>query len=106
MFTLELKLSVIKILPAEVKSATVILLVETAYGFKNVVVIFAVNNCAATTVTLGLIVYPYPGSSTVTSDILPSVPILTVALAVVPPPYSKLPGMSAGGGSISKNGLW
>ena len=55
-FTLGLKLSVIKILPAVDKSATVIFAVETAYGFKNVVVIFAVNNCAATTVTLGLIV--------------------------------------------------
>ena len=32
------------------------LAVETAYGFKNVVVIFAVINCAATTVTEGLMV--------------------------------------------------
>ena len=55
-FTLELKLSVINILPALVKSATVMLAVETAYGFKNVVVIFAVSNCAATTVTEGLMV--------------------------------------------------
>ena len=55
-FTLGLKLSVIKILPAVDKFATVIFAVDTAYGFKNVVVIFAVNNCAATTVTLGLIV--------------------------------------------------
>ena len=50
--------------------------------------------------------YPYPGSVTSTLDIVPSCPILTVACAVVPPPYSKLPGISAGGGSISKKGLW
>ena len=68
--------------------------------------ILAVNNCAAITVTAGLIVYPYPGSVTSTVVILPSLPILTVACAVVPPPYEKLPGISAGGGSISKKGLW
>ena len=37
--------------------------------------------------------------------IVPSDPKLTIAFAVVPPPYTKLPGMSAGGGSISSVGL-
>ena len=41
---------------------------------------------------------------TVMSLIVPDVLRLTVAFAVVPPPYWKDPGISAGGGSISNIG--